>query len=392
VKILIAAVSAPVHMNGVSRHAANLATALLQTNAVSELHFVAGSWQKEMFRRTCERADARFHAHFVTLGDSNFSRLHWYYRELPHIATQLGVDVVHFACCVPLRAGAFRCSTVVSLHDLYSFDIPENFGRFKSTITRRIMAQCIRRIDGITCVSESTRSRLEAWFPAELHKAETICNIVEPDRCSHADAFHLVPPGRDFLLCVAQHRKNKNIVLALQIFEQLMRRGIVSGSAQLLVVGIPGPETASLREQIRSLKLESNVLLTSGLSDAQLQWCYRHCKLLLAPSITEGFGLPIAEALLAGCPVVCSDIPAFREIGGGMCHYVEGGDGSIGRYAETIRQVLALSRPGPIVMPRLSSRFIAQKYVDFYRRLPCRDIMVSGMLRPTQGQAVRGCE
>ncbi len=55
VKILIAAVSAPVHMNGVSRHAANLATALLQTSSVSELHFVAGSWQKEMFRRTCER-------------------------------------------------------------------------------------------------------------------------------------------------------------------------------------------------------------------------------------------------------------------------------------------------------------------------------------------------
>jgi glycosyltransferase involved in cell wall biosynthesis len=393
VKILIAAVSAPVHMNGVSRHAANLATALLQTNSVSELHFVAGSWQMEMFRRTCERADARFHAHFVTLGDSNFSRLHWYYRELPHIATQLGVDVVHFACCAPLRAGAFRCSTVVSLHDLYSFDIPENFGLFKSLVTRRIMAQCIRHVDGIACVSESTRSRLEAWFPAELHKAETICNIVEPDRCSHADAFHLVPPGRDFLLCVAQHRRNKNIGLALGIFGRLNQRRVVSSATLLVVVGIAGPETASIRDQIRSLKLESNVLLTSGLSDAQLQWCYRQCRLLLAPSITEGFGLPIAEALLAGCPVVCSDIPAFREIGGELCHYVNGGDGSIGRYADIVREVLALPRPGAIVMPHLSSRFVAQKYVDFYGRLPCRGISVSGMLRPTpQGQTVSDYE
>jgi glycosyltransferase involved in cell wall biosynthesis len=393
VNILIAAVSAPMQMNGVSRHAANLVTALLQTNSVSELHFVAGSWQKEMFRRTCERSDSRFHAHFVTLGDANLSRIRWYYSELPHIATQLEADMVHFACPAPIRSGAFRCSTIVSLHDLYAFDIPENFGILRSSITRRIMAQCLRRADGIACVSESTRSGLEARFRAEHPKAVTICNVVEPERSPGTDAFHLISQGQDFLLCVAQHRKNKNIALAIQVYNSLLQQRLMSCNSKLVVVGIPGPETRRIRGQIRDLKLESNVLLVSGLSDAALQWCYRQCKLLLSPSITEGFGLPVAEALLAGCPVVCSDIPAFREVAGEMCHYVDWGDGLVSRYVNAIREVLSLSRPDPIAMPQFSARVIGQKYVEFYERLACRGVSISGMLRqPEQGQAVSVCK
>jgi glycosyltransferase involved in cell wall biosynthesis len=212
---------------------------------------------------------------------------------------------------------------------------------------------------------------------------------VEPERFPRADAFHLIPQGQDFLLCVAQHRANKNVVLAIGIFERLIRQRAIPCNSQLVVVGIPGPETRNIRDRIRRLKLEANVLLMNGLSDAALQWCYRHCRLLLAPSITEGFGLPVAEALLAGCPVVCSDIPAFREVGGAMCHYVSGGDELVQRYTETIRRVLALSRPDPIAMPQLSSRIAGQKYVELYQTLTCCTVPDSAMLRqPERGQAL----
>lgn len=370
-KVVIAAVSAPVQMNGVARHAANLAGALLQTSLVSKIHFVAGMWQKQMFRQICDWSDPRLHVHFVTLADANLSRLAWYYRELPHVATQLEADIVHFACPAPIRAGAFRCATVVTLHDLYPFDIPSNFGWFSSRITRALMQRCIRRVDAVACVSEATRSRLQKWLPAEARKAVTIPNVVERDPSPCLDRYAPIPDDRTFFLCVAQHRSNKNIPLAIRIFEHILRKRWIPCTSQLLVVGIEGPATRAIHAQIRKLDLQQNVLLLSGLSDAELQWCYRHCRLLLAPSSTEGFGLPVAEALLAGCPVVCSDIPAFREVAGDSCHYISWGEGILERYGDAIRAVLEVPRPRPMPLPAFSSRGIGRRYLDLYRMLSC---------------------
>ncbi|HEY3703888.1 MAG TPA: glycosyltransferase family 1 protein [Terracidiphilus sp.] len=370
-KIVVAALTAPTAMNGVSRHAVNLVTALLQSDSISDVHFICGSWQKEMFRHAFREDNPRVHTHFVELRGRGMSRLAWYYWELPHIAAQLEADVVHFACPVPLRAGAFRCATVVSLHDLYPFDLPENFGAVKSFVTRAIMARCVRNVEALACVSQSTRLSVQKWFPEQAPVAVTICNVVEPDRSLRIEAFGPISTGRTFLLCVAQHRANKNVALAVRILDSLIQNRILPRSSQLVVVGIPGPETQNIRDVVRHLKLEQNVLFLNGLADAELQWCYRHCKLLLAPSTTEGFGLPVAEAMLAGCPVVCSDIPAFREIGGEACHYVVAGSDPASLYANKISQVLPLPRPAPIPFPQLSARVVGRQYAELYAKLAC---------------------
>jgi glycosyltransferase involved in cell wall biosynthesis len=374
VKVVIAAVSAPMHMNGVSRHAANLARALLQTSVVSKVHFVAGIWQKEMFRQACELNDPRLHMHFVDLMGANLSRLVWYYRELPHVAAQLEADVVHFAYPAPMQSAAYRCATVLSLHDLYPFDIPENFGRLSRPFTQALMRRCVKRVDAVACVSEATQTRLEKLFPAQARKTVTIPNVVERDRSMRMDRFAAIPDDRIFFLCVAQHRANKNVPLAIRIFGRILRKRLIPCSSQLVVVGIEGPDTRAIQAEISELRLEANVLLLSGLSDAELQWCYRHCRLLLAPSKIEGFGLPIGEALLAGCPVVCSDIPAFREVGGDRCHYVRWGEGLLQEYENAIRAVLESPRPNPVSLPDFSLRTIGNKYVSLYETLACSGV------------------
>ena len=114
-----------------------------------------------------------------------------------------------------------------------------------------------------------------------------------------------------FLLSVAQHRRNKNIPLALAAFHSVLQR---HPELLLVVVGNKGPETARLQALLADGVLRDRVVLLHGITDPELQWCYRHCELLLATSTHEGFGLPIAEAMLAGCPVVCTDIAPFREL------------------------------------------------------------------------------
>jgi len=172
-----------------------------------------------------------------------------------------------------------------------------------------------------------------------------------------------------FLLCVAQHRQNKNIPLAVRVFERLLRNRVVRQDARLFVIGIPGPATSQIHAQIRQSGLERSVVLLSGISDAEMQWCYRNCKLLLAPSSIEGFGLPVAEALLAGCPVVCSDIAAFREVGADRCRYVRFGDRVLEDYEEAVRKTIAEPRRHAAVMPHFLPGVIAEKYMALYRKL-----------------------
>jgi glycosyltransferase involved in cell wall biosynthesis len=373
VKIAIAALSAPVYLNGVSRHSANVVRGLLTRAEVSEVHLLVGAWQHRTYAEAVARVDARLHIHSVDIRRDTLSRNLWFYSELPRVAAQLDADVVHLAYPSPLSASAFRCPTVVSLHDLYPFDIPKNFGFLKGLMNRQVMRQCLKSADAIACVSASTRRQLAQWLgPRFVEKAVTIPNSVGPSLALSARGPHPLQKGRPFLLCVAQHRQNKNIPLALRVFERSLQVGALAPTAQFVILGVPGPETARIERQIRALRLERRVVILSGIKDAELQWCYRNCELLLAPSSVEGFGLPVAEALLAGCRVVCSDIPAFREVGADGCRYVALGPDEVNAFARAIREACATPRRLPMPMPWLSAAVTAEKYIMLYRQLLSR--------------------
>lgn len=369
--VVIAAMSAPSHMNGVSRHAANLARALLYSKKISEIHFVAGAWQRDMYQSALSACDPRLHTHWIQLRDANVSRLSWYYRELPYIAAQLEADIVHLSFPAPMAKDAYPCATVLSLHDLYPFDIPHNFGRLKSAIARYTISQCVRRVDAIACVSSATQTQFARRFPTLTHKTQIIHNVVE-FRVSASISGNLgTLKGRGFLLCVAQHRSNKNIPLAIKVFERLLDERILAAEARLVVIGISGPETRKIEEEMRLSRLSRKVILLSGLSDAEMRWCYENCIMLLAPSSVEGFGLPVAEAMLAGAQVICSDIPAFREVGGEACHYVPWTDDPVDTYVRTIRDALkpAPYRTAPPL--QLTAASIGDRYASLYFNLAC---------------------
>ncbi len=369
-KVVIAALSAPCNLNGVSRHAANLVRSLLAQPNAPEVHFLAGEWQREMFASAIARADSRLHVHWIPLRHSNFSRILWYHRELPSIAAQLDADVVHMTCPAPVRPAAYECPTVVSLHDLYPFDIPGNFGFIRSEISRRLMRQCLTKIDAIACVSGFTESRLAAWFPPEVcRKALKIPNAVEPMHRSPRGAPEPLRKDDTFVMCIAQHRQNKNVPFAISVFARALAAHVLPRNAKLLVLGIPGPDTQRILAQIRSLNLSGKVVLLNGIADHELHWCYRNCALLFAPSSIEGFGLPVVEALIAGCPVVCSDIPAFREIGGDRCRSVALNEESTDADLQEFRDALAEPRNPASSMPDLTPEFVGGKYMELYRKL-----------------------
>ncbi len=289
---------------------------------------------------------------------------------LPELANRLQPDLIHLTYPVPINAAALWCPVVLTLHDLYPYEIPANF-RFPRVLFNRLtLRQSLRNVDAIACVSDATLLRLKQFAPESVwRKAVRIYNCVE----SAAPTITKSPLpelcGKPFLLCVAQHRRNKNIPLLIRVFGSLLSRGAIHASTDLVIVGITGPETAVIHETVAQRSLSRRVFFRDGLSDSELQWCYERCDALAVPSMTEGFGLPVAEGLLAGCRVICSNIPALREVGGDHCHYFELGQDEEEALANSITTSLKQPKPPAIALPHLSAEVLASEYTNLYRQV-----------------------
>jgi glycosyltransferase involved in cell wall biosynthesis len=370
VKILIAAASYASNISGIQRHACNLVRSLLQQQEVSFVHLVIAPWQQKLAQAAGIKPDARLSTHIAEMEPSSLSRNLWHYRRLPELAARLEVDLVHLTYPVPVNAAAFRCPTVVTLHDMYPYEIPMNFGFPKFIFNRVVLKQCLSNVDAIACVSDVTRLRLKQYSPAAVwQKGIRIYNCVEAEpRCASQSP---IPNWQDepFLLCVAQHRRNKNLSLLIRTFDRLLRSGQVASNMKLIILGIPAQETRNIHSLVLNLGRGESICFLEGLSEAELQWCYTRCEAVIAPSLTEGFGLPVAEGLLAGCRIVCSDIPAHREVGDGQCRFVALGRDTEVMLAEAIVEVLKEPKGKPAALPQFSASVLAKQYISLYRGL-----------------------
>ena len=369
-RILVVAASFSPQISGIQRHALNLIHCLLCRPEISKVDLVVAPWQIDMVEAGGFISDPRVAVHIAPMRRGSLGRNGWFYLKLPALADRLQPDVIHLTYPVPIDAASLNCQTAVTLHDLYPFEIPGNFRYPHVIFNRLVLRHCLQNVDAIACVSEATMACLQRYTPhSTWHKAVVIHNCVEPlpESAKHA------PSGgwtdAPFLLSVAQHRKNKNLPLLIRTFHHLRCSSQIGPSLKLIIVGIEGPETQRIHKLIRNLDLEDSVVLLSGLSDPELHWCYCHCGALLLPSITEGFGLPVAEGLLVGCRIVCSDIPAFREIGGPHCCYVKLCEDNVVELADAIQLALQDSRREPTALPHLSAEFLGNRYIDLYKAL-----------------------
>ena len=369
-KILVTAISFSPKISGIQRHAFNLVRCLLAHRKVSAVHLVVAPWQRAMVKSAGLGHDNRLHIQVAQLEAGSISRNLWHYRALPGLANHLQPDLIHLTYPVPINASALPCPVVLTLHDLYPYEIPANF-RFPRVLFNRLtLRQSLRNADAIACVSDATLLRLKQFAPESVWRdAVRIYNCVEPAAPGVAKSPLPELCGKPFLLCVAQHRRNKNIPLLIRAFGSLLSRGAIHASTNLVIVGITGPETASIHETVAQRSLSRRVFFRDGLSDLELQWCYERCDALAVPSVTEGFGLPVAEGLLAGCRVICSNIPALREVGGDHCQYFELGQDEEEALANSITTSLQKPKPPAIALPHLSAQVLAHEYANLYRQV-----------------------
>ena len=366
--ILIAALHRPLQPTGVCRHAANLAQCLAESKTVNRVSIVIGAWQKQYFDSFL-LTNQKIEVISINIPNTSISRNLWYLSGLPKLAKQLNSDLVHFAFPIPCFRSQFSCPIVTTVHDLYPYECPENFGR-QAIFNRLFLKQCVSQSNALACVSRSTQNQLKQYLPDESARTimAVIYNYIDFSRVCAIPVQQLsglenVP----FLLCVAQHRKNKNLDLLIRAYASLEHRS--TSLRKLIIVGSNGPETENLLSLISSLSLKGQVLLLSSIEDGELRWLYEHCEVFVIPSSTEGFCLPLAEALLLSCKVVCSDIPIFREIGSSTCTYFHLHESETQSLESAILQSIAQADRRASPDHRFSKDRVAEQYLTLYSKV-----------------------
>jgi glycosyltransferase involved in cell wall biosynthesis len=219
------------------------------------------------------------------------------------------VNVVPLAGIVP---------SVVTVHDLAFLQIPEAFipakRRYLSVMTRL----SVHRARHVIAVSEQTKADIVAHFGLAPEHVTVIPNAVDERFRPDAPNDDLTAFRRErnlperFVLFVGTLEPRKNLPRLINAFAQLARDDREIG---LVVVGASGWMTSDIAPLVRSLDLESRITFAGYVPDEELPRWYQAATVFCYPSLYEGFGLPVLEAMACGTPVVTSNVGSMAEVG-----------------------------------------------------------------------------
>ena len=209
-----------------------------------------------------------------------------------------------------LPAIRFR-KTVSTFHDQFVMTGEYSTPEFRRRITeqaRRAAAES----DEIIAVSEFTASQVEQLLGVEPERIHVIHHGVRPFRVAVA-----VPARENVILSVGAIQRRKNIQRLVAAFEHL------AAGWQLVLAGSLGFGADEILQQIESSPRRGSIRVLGYLSDGELAGWYARARLFAFPSLDEGFGMPVLEAMAAGVPVVASNRSALPEVCGDAAMLVD---------------------------------------------------------------------
>jgi glycosyltransferase involved in cell wall biosynthesis len=204
--------------------------------------------------------------------------------------------------------------SVVTVHDLIHLKVAEAYPAPKRILAAAVIDRVVSRAGRIVAISDSTRRDLLARMPGLAWKLRVIPQGVDASRWSEGEGESARrSTAAPYLLCVGNRKRHKNMVAAVETLGRLRESW---PELRLVIVGKSFPEGDGVRERAIQLGVADAVEERSEVADDQLRTLYRECEMLLFPSLYEGFGLPVLEAMAAGAPVVASNRASLPELAG----------------------------------------------------------------------------
>jgi len=301
---------------GVGRHAVEIARALVA--ARPSWHFLVLGLRARVDGARVERPD------WPT--ERAGPRMAWLHLRGATQARRLGAEA--WFSPAPVLPARWRGPAVATFHDLVFLERPELYRGRLHALHARWAARRAARADAVVCVSRATARAVVDRFGTDPGRVRVVYNGV-------SDVFRApsAAPGGRHLLFVGTFEARKGLDTLAAALPGLRAAGV---RAPLVLAGRPGWGADAA---LRRLERDPTVELRLEPDDRALAALYGEAIAVLYPSALEGFGLPVAEAMAAGRPVVASDLAAIREWAGDAPWYVPPGNPD--RLADTVAELVA---------------------------------------------------
>lgn len=255
--------------------------------------------------------------------------LRWYLRAAIRHATRfdilqpfmnrLDADIIHhpFSILQPLN---HRIPSVVTFHDMHHEFFPECFSPYALQARKKLWQPSAEKATRIIAISAYAKACLVERYHIAPDKIDVVSIASDPRFRPSDDAEALAAAGsrlglqKPFIYYPAAtwpHKNHTRLLAALRIMKECY-----GFDGQLVLSGIANQADSGLRREIRRLGLDDMVIVLGYLPDDDLPGLYNLARLMAFPSLAEGFGIPLLEAMACGCPIACSAVTALPEVVG----------------------------------------------------------------------------
>jgi glycosyltransferase involved in cell wall biosynthesis len=276
------------------------------------------------------------------------------------------IDVAHSP--TPFRIPSRGARSMVTVHDLFFLDHSEATAREIRRDYASLAPSHVRSADAVIAVSATTAADVAERLDVPRERIHVVYPGVD-------ERFLAAGPGKDgsapYLLAVATEEPRKNLPSLIDALALLKRRGF---DGVLKIVGGSGLDSARIAEAILKHDLGRQVLRMGYVDARELPSLYRRARAVVTPSLWEGFGLPLLEAMASETALVASDIPVHREVAEDAALFVPPRDaeaiaGAIERVWTDAPLRASLQQKGSARVKSFSWIDSARKTLDLYRTL-----------------------
>jgi len=254
----------------------------------------------------------------VTVPVNARNRVQWVRGEqtlLPRLAAREGVELVHSMASTAPVWGRFR--RVVTVHDLIYARFPEAHAGIRDKGMKVLVPWAARRSDRVITDSQSTREDLIELIGLDSERIDVVPLGLGAVKREAPLSERVVRAGLDLgerrvVLSLSAKRPHKNLRALIGALAQLP----TDARPVLVLPGYPTVHEIELRERARALGVEHDIRFPAWVSAEELEGLWAITQAFVYPSLYEGFGLPVLEAMARGVPVACSNASSLPEVAG----------------------------------------------------------------------------
>ena len=295
--------------------------------------------------------------------EAEWIRARFLQRYIPQLSPR--ADIWHSLHQFPSHLPHPSSKVILTVHDLnfLSGKKPEKAAGYLKKLQENV-----NRASAITVISDHTGEMLKEHIDTGNKKVITIHDGVRLEKRPDAEKPRWMP-DRPFFFSLSVFKDSKNFHTLIPLMEHFPDHALVLGGNNRTSYG------DGIREMIKASELSNNIILPGTLNEDEKYWLYTNCRAFLFPSLAEGFGLPVIEAMLAGKQVFISRSASLPEVGGVIAFYWDNFDAA--DMASVLRNGLELRENDPVGSAKVTIEYASRfnwencilKFLELYQTI-----------------------